>query len=76
MIKTTQETEATVKELEKSQLIRLVDVFVIAPLVIYAGTFPMPKWLKLSMYVIGGATAVYNGRNYLKNVKKNAEKEQ
>jgi hypothetical protein len=64
-----EESEVTVKEISKSQNIRLVDVFIIAPILIYAGTIkPVPVWLKLSLIVIGIATAFYNGKNYLKNI--------
>lgn len=64
----------TVEEFQKSQVIRLVDVFVIAPICIYAGVKyykTMPKWLSLSLIGIGLATAVYNGRNYSINKKNN-----
>jgi uncharacterized protein related to proFAR isomerase len=64
----------TVTEYSKSQTIRLVDVFVIAPILIYAGVKYqkiMPKALSLSLIAIGVATAVYNGKNYLKNKQTN-----
>lgn len=64
----------TVEEFQKSQVIRLVDVFVIAPICVYAGVKyynTMPKWLSLSLIGIGLATAVYNGRNYSINKKNN-----
>jgi hypothetical protein len=64
----------TVEEFQKSQVVRLVDVFVIAPICVYAGVKyykTMPKWLSLSLIGIGLATAVYNGRNYAINRKNN-----
>lgn len=64
----------TVEEFQKSQVIRLVDVFVIAPICVYAGVKyykTMPKWLSLSLIGIGLATAIYNGRNYTINRKNN-----
>ncbi len=60
----------TVEEFQKSQSVRLIDVFVIAPICVYAGVKyfkVMPKWLSLSLISIGVATAVYNGKNYLIN---------
>ena len=64
----------TVEEFQKSQVVRLVDVFVIAPIVVYAGVKyfkTMPKWLSLSLITIGVATAVYNCKNFLINKNKN-----
>jgi len=62
----------TVKEYQKSQTIRLIDVFVIAPIIIYAGTQKsLPKWLQYSLIGIGVATLYYNGKNYLVNQKNN-----
>ena len=52
---------------QQVQTIRLIDVFVIAPIVIYAGYKTNDKFLKLSLYVIGIATLVYNGTNYIEN---------
>lgn len=63
-----EETQETVTEISKSQYVRLVDVFVLAPIMIYAGTFKaLPKWVRLSLIGMGVATAVYNGKNFLKN---------
>lgn len=52
---------------DKTQTIRLLDVFVFGPLMIYAGvTTPPPRdWLKYSMIAMGVGTIVYNGWNYL-----------
>ena len=56
-------------ELSKSQNIRLIDVFVIAPFLFYIGynTKGLKQWEQLGLYVIAGATLIYNGRNYLAN---------
>jgi hypothetical protein len=56
-------------EFQKSQFIRLVDVFVIAPICIYAGlkTKDLPKSVSISLILIGVATLYYNGKNYLIN---------
>ena len=64
--------KATITEVSKSQTIRLIDVFVIAPILIYAGVQyrkELPKWLSISLIVIGGATFYYNGKNYLETRK-------
>ena len=61
-----------VEEYQKSQNIRLLDVFVIAPVLIYAGTQKsLPMWLRYSLIGIGVATAYYNGKNYMVNKKRN-----
>lgn len=57
-----------VSEYQKSQNIRLLDVFVIAPILVYIGIKQdMPKWMKISLISIGIATFYYNGKNYLIN---------
>jgi len=69
-----EETQETVSEVSKSQTVRLVDVFVLAPIMIYAGTFKeLPVWVRLSLVGMGVATAVYNGKNFLQN-KSNLQK--
>ncbi len=60
----------TIKEYQKSQNIRLVDVFVISPVCVYAGVAYrkiLPPWLSISLVAIGIATAFYNGKNFLIN---------
>tara|TARA_R100001443_G_scaffold96222_1_gene103017 strand:- start:82 stop:294 length:213 start_codon:yes stop_codon:yes gene_type:complete len=59
----------TPMELSKSQNIRLIDVFVIAPFLFYVGykAKGLKDWERLGIYVIAGATLIYNGRNYLAN---------
>ena len=65
-------SDTTITEISKSQNIRLIDVFVIAPICIYAGTFKtLPTWLRYSLITIGVATAYYNGKNYINNKKLN-----
>lgn len=51
----------------KSQGVRLVDVFLLGPLMVWyaAGTRQMPDWARASLGVAGLLTIVYNGRNYL-----------
>ena len=54
---------------DKTQVIRILDVVVIAPTMIYAGTTKsdLPPIVKLGLLGFGIATLVYNGNNYLKN---------
>lgn len=66
--------EGTIEEYQKSQNIRLVDVFFIAPVCVYAGikAKELPTWIRISLVGIGLATFYYNGKNYLIN-KRNEE---
>ena len=59
----------------KPQIIRLWDVFFLAPLMIYTGARKsnLPGSMRLIMVVSGVLTAVYNGRNYL--IQRQMEKE-
>lgn len=61
----------TVEEFQKSQAIRVIDVFVIAPICVYAGLKGknLPKIIQYSLIIIGVSTFYYNGKNYLKNKK-------
>jgi hypothetical protein len=61
----------TIEEFQKSQEIRLIDVFVIAPICVYAGIKAkgLPKIINYSLIIIGIATFYYNGKNYLINQK-------
>tara|TARA_R110002074_G_scaffold371011_2_gene546027 strand:+ start:1734 stop:1964 length:231 start_codon:yes stop_codon:yes gene_type:complete len=63
--------ETTVKELSKSQSIRLVDVFLIAPFLFYIGykSKGLKKVERGMVYLIAAATLYYNGKNYLINKK-------
>jgi hypothetical protein len=56
-------------EAEKTQAIRLLDVFVFGPLMIYAGInhAPPKNWLRYALIGMGIGTIWYNGVNYLKN---------
>jgi hypothetical protein len=48
------------------QYIRLMDVFVLAPVMVYASTFKgLPDWVRVVLLVSGVATLVFNGKNYL-----------
>ena len=51
----------------KSQAVRLLDVFVLGPGMIYASKFKgPPDWIRFALLVTGIATIIYNGRNYLR----------
>ena len=52
------------------QDIRLIDVFILGPFLIYVGTkkeLSLP--IRLTLLGFGAATIIYNGNNYLKNKK-------
>jgi len=55
-------------EISKTQNIRLVDIFILAPFMIYFGLKAkgVSKTEKALMLVSGIGTALYNGNNYLK----------
>jgi len=67
-----EESEETITEYSKSQNIRLIDVFFIAPVCVYAGikAKELPNWIRISLVGIGIATFYYNGKNYLINKQK------
>lgn len=54
----------------KTQLIRLVDVFVLGPFMLYAATLPrLSRTQKTALGIIGAATVIYNLVNYLETRK-------
>lgn len=66
------ETTTTQTPFISVQQVRLLDVFVIAPFCFYASTFSaLPKSVRAGLFVLGAATLLYNGNNYLKNRKPN-----
>lgn len=53
------------------QTIRLIDVFVIAPFLMYVGSNKtLSTQNRIGLWTIGTATLIYNFHHYLKNVKK------
>ena len=64
--------KTTTKELSKSQNVRLLDVFFIAPFLFYVGgkAKGLSQTERYILYGIALGTLVYNGRNYLINKKK------
>lgn len=56
------------EEIKKSQLIRLWDVFGLAPAMLYIGyTAKLDTWQKYFLLFAGYSTIYYNGKNYLAN---------
>jgi len=56
---------------DRYQHIRLVDVFVLAPAMVYASTFKqIPDYVRVILFVSGVATLVFNGKNYM-DIEKN-----
>lgn len=61
----------------KTQTVRLLDVFLFGPVIMYAGTRKeLPIWLRLSLLAIGAGTVVYNGLNYMKVDKEDGVQDQ
>ena len=54
-------------ELLKSQNVRLMDVFLLGPFMIWFGINAqgVPEWTSTLMIISGIGTIIYNGRNYL-----------
>ena len=55
---------------EKSQLVRLMDVFVFGPLMIQASRTQRGKYFRTALFLIGLGTVLYNGVNYLETQRK------
>jgi hypothetical protein len=56
---------------KRYQEIRLVDIFVLAPTMVYAATFKsLPNYIRIILFVSGFCTLVFNGKNYM-DIKKN-----
>ena len=73
MISEAETRKETVDEYQKSQTIRLIDVFIIGPVLIYAGIKhrkDMSKLLSGTLILFGAATVYYNAKNYLVNEKR------
>ena len=49
----------------KSQFVRLVDVFIYGPILIYSAILINNRFLQLALLFIGTTTISYNLRNYL-----------
>lgn len=55
---------------QKTQLVRLLDVFVFGPLMIAAAIEQEKPYFKAALTLIGIGTIVYNGVNYLSTAQK------
>ena len=49
----------------KTQLIRIVDVLLYGPFLIWLGYRENKKWIKLCLYFLGATTMTYNLKNYI-----------
>ena len=50
----------------KAQGIRLLDVWFVGPLLVYAAAQGADTGLRTALAAVGAATITYNGRNYLR----------
>jgi hypothetical protein len=65
------ESTSTYTPILTVQQVRLLDVFLVAPFCFYVATFKtLPIPVRAGLVVLGAATLIYNGNNYLKNIKK------
>tara|TARA_Y100000361_G_scaffold60274_1_gene52861 strand:+ start:1276 stop:1482 length:207 start_codon:yes stop_codon:yes gene_type:complete len=65
------ETTSQRLQSDRYQHVRLLDVFVLAPAMVYASTFKqIPDYVRLILFVSGVATLIFNGSNYL-DIEKN-----
>ena len=64
-----EETTKTIKPFGLGvQQVRLLDVFVVAPLLFYVGSQKsLSREIRIGLFGLGAATLLYNGFNYLKN---------
>ena len=52
---------------EAVQMVRLADVLLIGPFMVYVGTRrELPSALRTGLVLVGIGTILYNGRNYLR----------
>lgn len=56
------------EEIIKPQWVRLIDVFILGPFIMYAGVSSkdLHPVLKGALVMAGGGTIIYNGHNFLK----------
>ena len=66
-----QETTAERLTSKRYQSVRLMDVFVLAPAMVYASTYKqIPDYVRIILFISGVCTLIFNGRNYL-DIEKN-----
>jgi len=58
----------------KTQFVRLIDVFILAPFLLYRGIVNKKTSLKLFFIISGVSTCVYNALNYMDKEKLTKEK--
>jgi hypothetical protein len=47
-----------------------MDVFIVAPFCFYVASYKtLPNSVRAGLFILGAATFIYNGNNYLKNRK-------
>lgn len=55
------------QELNSTQLIRLIDIFIYAPILVLAGTMKtMPQWIRIILIILAIGTIIYNSYYYFK----------
>jgi len=60
----------TDKDEYEKQVVRVIDVFVLGPFLIYVSTIKsLPKHIRVMLLLIGILTIIYNGNNYIKTIK-------
>lgn len=67
-----EKNKSSINEYQKSQIVRLYDVFLLAPFLFYVGhkAKGIKEWQRYGVYAIALTTILYNGRNYIKNKQK------
>jgi TRAP-type C4-dicarboxylate transport system permease small subunit len=55
----------------KSQWVRLADILLLGPLMIYAGIRADQDWVRVPLMIFGATTITYNLRNYINLAHKN-----
>ena len=50
----------------KTQTVRLFDVFLYGPFLIYTAGLQKDRIAKVGLFALGVGTIIYNGRNYLR----------
>jgi hypothetical protein len=65
------ETTITQTPFMSVQQVRLLDVFVVAPFCFYVASYKtLPNYVRAGLVFLGATTLIFNGNNYLKNIKK------
>lgn len=62
--------ESNMTEIQKSQFLRVVDVLILGPLLIYASKKTKEKYLNSALFISGILVIANNATNFYKNIKK------